>query len=150
MPSINYPFPDPQNEEERAANRAASDEYDRLENEAADFLDWGQELAGLDGLPQPVRTTTAYSLSLLPETHVNYRAYLLTIALDGGGLWTVTHGAEVYLDADGKWTDAFEDHAPTSDHLFPIADALRLAQQALPHVAVNGITAADVIRGGAR
>ncbi|MGW1364519.1 hypothetical protein ACWCQP_44835 [Streptomyces chartreusis] len=44
MPSIDYPFPDPKNEAERAANRRASDDFQRQEEEAADFLDWETEL----------------------------------------------------------------------------------------------------------
>lgn len=44
MPSVNYPFPDPKNAAERAANRAAGDEYERQETEAGDFLDWEAEL----------------------------------------------------------------------------------------------------------
>ncbi|MFE7808511.1 hypothetical protein ACFU51_28340 [Streptomyces sp. NPDC057430] len=38
MPSINYPFPEPKNEAERAANRQAADDYQRQEEEAATLL----------------------------------------------------------------------------------------------------------------
>ena len=44
MASINYPFPDPKNAAERAANRQAADDYQRQEEEAADLLDWEEEL----------------------------------------------------------------------------------------------------------
>ncbi len=33
---LNYPFPNPKNNAEREANRKASDEYQRLEEEASD------------------------------------------------------------------------------------------------------------------
>ncbi|MFI1606990.1 hypothetical protein ACH4YN_33400 [Streptomyces griseofuscus] len=36
--------PDPKNEAERAANRQAADDYQRQEEEGADFLDWEREL----------------------------------------------------------------------------------------------------------
>ncbi|MFJ8510755.1 hypothetical protein [Streptomyces avermitilis] len=38
MASINYPYPDPENEAERAANRQAADDYQRQEEEAATLL----------------------------------------------------------------------------------------------------------------
>ena len=44
MASIDYPFPNPKNNAEREANREASDEYQRQEEEASDFLDWEEEL----------------------------------------------------------------------------------------------------------
>ncbi|MFC7979056.1 hypothetical protein ACFUT3_27935 [Streptomyces cinereoruber] len=42
--SHNYPYPDPKNDAERAANRQAADDYQRQEEEGADFLDWEEEL----------------------------------------------------------------------------------------------------------
>ncbi|MFI5945898.1 hypothetical protein ACIBCB_37385 [Streptomyces uncialis] len=42
MASINYPYPNPENDSERAANRQASDDYQRQEEEAGDFLDWAE------------------------------------------------------------------------------------------------------------
>ncbi|MEK8141645.1 hypothetical protein NKH18_00670 [Streptomyces sp. M10(2022)] len=45
MASINYPYPDPKSETECAANRQAADDYQRQEEEGADFLDWERELA---------------------------------------------------------------------------------------------------------
>ncbi|MBV7255152.1 hypothetical protein KQH21_30940 [Streptomyces sp. IpFD-1.1] len=47
MASINYPYPDPKNEAERAANRRAADEYQRQEEEAATLLDLADELPPL-------------------------------------------------------------------------------------------------------
>ncbi|MEU6357002.1 hypothetical protein ABZ896_48190 [Streptomyces sp. NPDC047072] len=44
MASIDYPFPNPKNNAEREANREASDEYQRQEEEASDFIDWEEEL----------------------------------------------------------------------------------------------------------
>nr|WP_185930691.1 hypothetical protein [Streptomyces sp. WAC05458] len=44
MASINYPYPGQKNEAERAANRQAADDYQRQEEEDADFLDWEKEL----------------------------------------------------------------------------------------------------------
>ncbi|MFJ7258218.1 hypothetical protein ACIQWV_38270 [Streptomyces sp. NPDC098085] len=45
MASINYPFLNPKNAAERDANRQAEDDYQRQEEEAADFLDWEKEVA---------------------------------------------------------------------------------------------------------
>jgi hypothetical protein len=149
MPSINYPFPDPKNEEERAANRAASDEYDRLENEAADFIDWGQELAHL---PTPVTLPTVYTVSLLREDDVNYRAYLVTVAHQCADLWSVTHsGGTCHLDAAENWTTPGDDTASNDrarenpSLLFPYEDALRMAANAAYTVTVNGISARDLL-----
>ncbi|MFB6818637.1 hypothetical protein ACFCV8_29265 [Streptomyces sp. NPDC056347] len=47
MASINYPYPDPQNESEWAANRRAADDYQRQEEEAATLLDLADELPPL-------------------------------------------------------------------------------------------------------
>ncbi|MEV5567885.1 hypothetical protein AB0L54_34280 [Streptomyces sp. NPDC052196] len=47
MASINYPYPDPKNEAERAANRQAADDYQRQEEEAATLLDLADELPPL-------------------------------------------------------------------------------------------------------
>ncbi|MFJ3833791.1 hypothetical protein ACIPWI_38500 [Streptomyces sp. NPDC090046] len=44
MASINYPYPDPKNDAEREAKRQAEDDYERQEQEAADFLDWAEGL----------------------------------------------------------------------------------------------------------
>ncbi|WP_332010804.1 hypothetical protein [Streptomyces uncialis] len=45
MPSIDYPFPNPKNDAERAANGQAADDYQRQEEEAATLLDLAEELA---------------------------------------------------------------------------------------------------------
>ncbi|GAA2639250.1 hypothetical protein GCM10010425_49020 [Streptomyces spororaveus] len=44
MASINYPYPDPRNDAERESNRQTEDDYERQEQEAADFLDWAEGL----------------------------------------------------------------------------------------------------------
>ncbi|MFC7924765.1 hypothetical protein [Streptomyces cinereoruber] len=38
------PYPNPKNDAERAANRQAADDYQRQEEEGADFLGWEEEL----------------------------------------------------------------------------------------------------------
>jgi hypothetical protein len=98
-------------------------------------------------LQRPTVTPTVYTVSLLPEDDINFSAYALTVAYRGAGMWTVTHGAGVYLDAAGEWTgDAHHEQlAPAAPRLFPLTDALRLAGEAAPSVAVNGITAADLV-----
>lgn len=135
MPSIDYPFPDPRNDEEREANRKAAKE--------------AEEVAGLS---QPTVTATVYTVSLLPAGHLNYERYALSVAYVGRGRWVVTHGAGVYLDAAGRWSEAAED--PTTGNAtqsyFDRDAALDLAQRAAPSVAVNGITAADVVLGRKR
>lgn len=44
MASLHYPYPDPKNAAEGEANRQAEDEYQRQEEEGADFLDWAAQL----------------------------------------------------------------------------------------------------------
>ncbi|MFB7341264.1 hypothetical protein ACFCZ6_14500 [Streptomyces hydrogenans] len=44
MASVDYPYPDPKDESERAANRKAEDDYQRQEEEAAAFDELAREL----------------------------------------------------------------------------------------------------------
>ncbi|MFI2215197.1 hypothetical protein [Streptomyces sp. NPDC020141] len=44
---LNYPFPNPENDAERAANARAADDYQRQEEEAAALLDLAEELPPL-------------------------------------------------------------------------------------------------------
>lgn len=92
MASINYPFPDPKNEAEYAANRQATDDYQRQEEEGADFLDWGEELAPApEGLVDRVRSDLETA-----GFWVSPPAFLADDAQ--GGLVVHTENGEVVVD----------------------------------------------------
>lgn len=91
---------------------------------------------------------TAYEVSCLPEDHIDHHLWALKVEDRGRGLWAVLHKGYC-LGRDGTW-----DYEPRSssrtdewltEHRFEYDDAIRLAQQAAPHVTVNGLTPADVL-----
>ena len=73
MPSVDYPFPDPQNDAEREANRQAVEEYENRENQAAVLLPLAEELSPLPPellLAQVRLDLTAAGLQMAPPgTH---------------------------------------------------------------------------------
>jgi len=99
-------------------------------------------------LPTPTVQPTTYWVSLLPEDDVNFKFYVLTVEYRQGR-WAVTNG-DSCLGMDGTWADGVKPYGRGAEwlaaHRFDLDTALRLAQEAAPHVAVNGRTAADAYR----
>jgi len=103
----------------------------------------------MTALPTPTVQPTAYRVSLLSEGDVNFKFYVLTVEYRQEGQWAVTNG-DACLGADGTWADGVKPYGRSDEwisaHRFDLDTALRLAQAAAPHVAVNGRTAADAYR----
>lgn len=102
-------------------------------------------------LPAPTVSPARYTVSLLPESDVNYRLYVVEVMYWGDGHWGVINGAtDTRLGIDGAWADGIKPYGRGDDwldaHRFDLDTALRLAQEAAPHVIVNGRTAADAYR----
>jgi hypothetical protein len=101
--------------------------------------------------PEPIPSTaqvTEYRLSLLPDDDLDSQAFEVKVAYRGRDLWAVTRHT-LCLASDGTW-----DYEPSPSnreddwlvtHRFPLDEALRLADAALPSIKVNGTTAADVL-----
>ncbi|MEZ7005013.1 hypothetical protein [Streptomyces sp. AD55] len=88
---------------------------------------------------------TAFCVSLLPETHHEFRLFALALEREHGtNLWTVRWNGQV-LHADGTW--GYEScrcrrvHPPSA---FPLFEAVALAEAAAPATSFNGRTAAQV------
>jgi hypothetical protein len=91
---------------------------------------------------------TRYTVSLLPETDINAHVFEITVEYRGHGQWAVLrHGW--CLGHDGAWDYELRPSAREDEwiaaHRFDLDTALRLAKEAAPGVAVNGLTAADVL-----
>ncbi len=85
--------------------------------------------------PEVTTTATRYSVTALPEGHVDARHFTITVEPRAGG-WCVFHLGET-LDADGGWSREYT--------RFDLETALRLAEQEAPKLTVNGLTVADVL-----
>lgn len=103
-----------------------------------------EDLKGFLRAPVPLVTTTAYTVSILPEDDINYRYYAITVEWRRGLGWAISCMGFV-LGADGEWV---VDRAPDDgreewleSHHFGQATALEMATEAAPHVECNGITA---------
>ncbi|MBV7674278.1 hypothetical protein STHAL_33060 [Streptomyces halstedii] len=94
MTSIEYPYPDPKNDVDRAANRQAGDDYQRQEEEAATLLDLADELPPLapELLLEQVRLDLATAgLHVAPPEP-------LTDEDQGGVVVYLNHDAQVVVD----------------------------------------------------
>lgn len=99
----------------------------------------------------PETRVTCYEVSCLPDTSVNRRNYLIQVRLERDD-WAIVHNMR-YLGTDGAWSfgyggdsadqqawDAWQDA-----HHFDEKDALRLAQEAAPHIVASGMTPAQAL-----
>ncbi|MFS4103834.1 hypothetical protein [Streptomyces sp. PD-S100-1] len=98
--------------------------------------------------PIPTIRPTRYSVSLLPEHNVNHHVYEVTVEDRGADRWAVCWMGDC-LAADGTWDreprPSIRDDDWLDTHRFTLATALKLAEEAAPHVTVNGITASQVL-----
>ncbi len=102
-------------------------------------------------LPEATARPTRYDVSCLPEGHVDYHLFIITVEDRGAGRWAITrHGA--CLSSDGAWAHGVKEYDRgegwLATHRFDLKTALRLAKQAAPGVTMNGVTAASVARRG--
>lgn len=98
--------------------------------------------------PIPAARPTRYEVSVLPENDVNHHLYAITVEDRGGDRWAICWMGEC-LSAGGTWDyeprPSSRDDDWTDAHRFTLGAALHLAEQAAPHVTVNGITAAQAL-----
>jgi hypothetical protein len=99
-------------------------------------------------LPEPTIRPTRYTVSVLPEDHVDASSFTLWVERDRYG-WGVNDGRSS-LGADGQWDRGGvsvygRDDAWIATHRFDEQTALRLAREAAPHVTVNGHTVAEAL-----
>lgn len=87
--------------------------------------------------PDPIVTTTRYTVSVLPADDINHRYFALTVELTPRG-WAVHDGHAGY-DADGTTHVGETLRHPHADREAALALARRLA----PGLTVNGHTATD-------
>jgi len=95
---------------------------------------------------------TEYTVSLLPDDHIDAGAFEIRVQYRGRGLWGVCRMRQC-LGADGQW-DWESIPSERGDewlkaHRFELQDALRRALDAAPSVTVNGRTAAEALARGA-
>ena len=91
---------------------------------------------------------TQYTVSALPESHMEADIFAITVEYRGADRWAVLRGTRC-LAADGTWDFEPNPSSRTKEwrdsHRFDEQTALRLAREAAPKVAVNGWTAERVL-----
>ncbi|MCX5207559.1 hypothetical protein OG897_39915 [Streptomyces sp. NBC_00237] len=108
MPSINYPFPNPTTEADRAANRRAADDYDRQEQH--------------DGLPPARYSAGADDLPGLPSTPAQDVAYVADRLLCSDPSDSERATAELLNYVAATWD---KQDLPLREHAQAVARALR-------------------------
>lgn len=100
---------------------------------------------------QPTAEATTYTVSLLPETSIDYSSFAITVEKRGPAGWAVLRNRWC-LGADGEWEFELTPSERADDwiatHRFPLERALELAKAAAPDVCVNGYTAARLMAVG--
>lgn len=108
-------------------------------------------------MPELDPIITQYTVSALPEGHINYHLFSVTVdrlpQRDGSVMWAVRR-MRYCLTADGSWD---WEHTPSgrtdewlASHRHDLETALRLAREAAAHITVNGLSVDDVLARTAR
>ncbi|MEU5426894.1 hypothetical protein AB0H73_14995 [Streptomyces olivoreticuli] len=105
-------------------------------------------------LPEVTAWPTRYAVSLLPEDHVDYHLFVITVEDRGNNQWAITRNGSC-LGSDGTWDHGIKEYGRgarwLATHRFDLDTALRLAKRAAPSIRVNGIPAyAAAARGADR
>jgi hypothetical protein len=93
-------------------------------------------------------TVTRYTVSAIPENNINRPHLEIEVVYRGDGMWAVSRHREC-LGTDGQWewepspSNREDDWLAT--HRFDLDTALQLAQEAAPHLTVNGHTVEQVL-----
>ncbi len=94
---------------------------------------------------------TKYTVCALPLDHREAGYFSITVEWRGDDLWAVCRYGEC-LDGDGNWSHEPQVSSRTADwvatHRFDLTTALELAEQAAPHITVNGYTVDQVRNWG--
>lgn len=88
---------------------------------------------------------TEVTVSLLPETHVEYRRRAVKVVYQGNDLWRVVNSG-YFLGADGTWSPGQSEDGDDwyEQHQFDYDTAHRLAIEVAPTLTLNGLTAAEI------
>lgn len=96
----------------------------------------------------PSARVTQYEVCALPEDHIDYPTFAITVDYRGHGKWAVTRGRRC-LGVDGYWDweplPSEREAAWLEEHRFSLDDALELAVGAAPNVQINGARPADLL-----
>ncbi len=94
-------------------------------------------------------TPTTYQVSCLPIDHSAARHLSVWVKWRGKNRWAVTDGDMHCLNSDSEWVYEPQTSSRTEEwiaaHRFDLETALRLAKEAAPHLAIDGLTVADVL-----
>lgn len=99
-----------------------------------------------------IARVTEYTVAALGDDPSNpdWHVWMLTVAWRDVGRWAVCWGGRC-LGADGVWDHERSPSNREDDwretHRFPLEEALRLAEEKVWELRINGKTAAEVIRG---
>ncbi|WP_372412511.1 hypothetical protein [Streptomyces luteireticuli] len=109
----------------------------------------GEVMTPTPDAPAPLVRVTQYTVTSLPEDLPEAFAFDITVEYRGCGRWAVKWSG-MCLGTDGEWEREPRPSEREEDwlaaHRFDEQTALRLARQAVPHLMVNGCTAADLVR----
>lgn len=99
--------------------------------------------------PEP--RVTQYEVCGLPEEHIDYPIFTITVDYRGHGKWAIARHRRC-LGVDGYWDweplPSEREDAWLEEHRFDLDDALELAKGAALTLQVNGRRVVDVLRGG--
>lgn len=100
-------------------------------------------------MAEPIVTATEYTVSCIPEDHIDRGHFEITVAYRGRSLWAVARHRQC-LGTDGEWDWESIPSERTDEwlatHRFDLDTALALAREAAPRVTINGFTVEDVLR----
>ncbi|MFD3516287.1 hypothetical protein [Streptomyces sp. NPDC058657] len=99
-------------------------------------------------LPEPTVKAVEYVVTCVPEDGIDAHVFEIRVEYRGGGRWAVTRLGSC-LGTDGTWAQGVKEYDRgdqwLDDHRFDLDTALHLAQQAAPHITVNGYTVTDAL-----
>lgn len=102
-------------------------------------------------MAEPTVEATRYTVSLLPETALEYTVFAISVERRVPGGWAVLRNSWC-LSADGEWEFEPRPSERTDEwiasHRFTVDRAIELAKAAAHDVTVNGWTAAKLLEMG--
>ncbi len=106
----------------------------------------------MSDLPEAAVRSTRYTVSCLPEDHVDRHLFEVNVEYRGADRWAITRHQHC-LGSDGTWDFGIQPYDRGDvwlhTHRFGLDTALRPAKEAAARVTVNGISVTAVLAGGA-
>lgn len=98
--------------------------------------------------PTPNARVTQYEVCALPEDHIDYPVFTITVDYRGKDKWAITRHRRC-LGVDGYWDweplPSGREEAWLEEHRFALDDALELAKGAALTLQVNGRRVVDIL-----